>query len=318
MPSPPQNTQDHNPVPVTNYMVSPESVNTQQCWQNADVSVGIYDPNKWYTVVIPITAFVEGMFIDPDSLVIKDIMFEGGHLGEAGMTELPTVYLDDIWWVEGLEFPLKRSGDSAYDTPISSVQDHVDSNSKYNCRDEWVVAYTGEVGHADNGESPRWSRTVATGDGPAECVGDVLRGYAQDPDDTPFSLAGQYELTDPDNENGVYLFYDGHSGYDYPAPGGTGVYAVADGIVIVSAGETVVVDHQNGYTSHYLHLSDRQVGVGTQVVAGETLLADVASGSAPHLHFTMKLYGMRTDPYGWLGTFDDPSRAFVVNVPLWK
>jgi len=68
MPSPPQNTQDHNPVPVTNYMVSPESVNTQQCWQNADVSVGIYDPNKWYTVVIPVTAFVEGMFIDPDTL----------------------------------------------------------------------------------------------------------------------------------------------------------------------------------------------------------------------------------------------------------
>jgi len=41
-----KNGQDHNPVPVTNYMVSPESVNTQQCWQNADVSVGIYDPNK--------------------------------------------------------------------------------------------------------------------------------------------------------------------------------------------------------------------------------------------------------------------------------
>lgn len=280
-------------VPATDYMVTPP-VNG---WQ--------YDPNEWYTVVIPLSVW------DAEDAYVKEVVIAVGNYTDVDPT--PTLHFDDMWFVEGLEFLLKGEGDGPYDTPISSVLDHVDSNSKYNCRDEWVVAYTGEVGHSSNGES-EW-QTSATG---SSCVGQFLRGYAQDNnegDHTPFSLNGQYDTEGDNQEEGKFLFYDGHTGYDYPAANGTAVYAAADGSVTHSSGSTITVDHENGYESHYLHLSDRDVAVGTRVVAGKTKIGETGDG---HLHYTIKMYGMRTDPYGWSGAFDDPSRAFVVNVPLWK
>ncbi len=295
-----QDGTDHVHVPVTDYMVTPESVVTETCWNTPNESVGHYDPDKWYIVVIPFSSLVNYSPAEP--LFIKEVVFEGGHM--TGQT----VYLDDIWWVEGLDFPLKRSGDGPYTTSISSVFDHVSSMSEFNCRDEWVVAYTGEVGHSNNGESPIFS-TPATG---ASCHGDILRGYKNGAS-TKFNLHGQYSDS-PSNEDGYYLFYDGHTGYDFPAPNGTGVYSVATGNVISSSGDEIVIDHGNGYESYYLHLSLRSVGSGTRVSVG-TKIGEVGD---EHLHYTLKLYGMRVDPYGWEGSFDDPSRPFAVNINLWK
>ena len=281
-------------VPVTDYMVTPPDG-----WN--------YDPNTWYTVTIPLSA------LHAENVIVKEIAFVGGQLAVYGGGNVGTIYLDEIWWVEGLEFPLK--GETAYTAKINAVYDHVSSQSEFNCRDEWVVAYSGEVGHSNNTAS-RWSRITTADDSPPTCVGQILQGY-KNGTGTKFSLYGQYD-DDPDkNEGGIFLFYDGHTGYDYPKNEYTSVYSVAKGEVESIVGGEIIVDHYNGYKSHYLHVTNIKVGVGSKVVPNVTKLAEVAPG-APHLHLTIKLYGVRVDPYGWSGGFADPSRPFAVNVPLWK
>lgn len=117
----------------------------------------------------------------------------------------------------------------------------------------------------------------------------------------------------------MFLYYDGHTGYDYPKLNGTAVYAVADGIVQESTphsyGTTVAVQHNNGYVSYYLHLTTSLVSANQQVRAGVTKIGTTGSG---HLHHTMQFYGERVDPYGWTGSVVDPARTYAVNVPLWK
>lgn len=287
------NSETIGTVPVTDHMITPPDG-----WN--------YNPSAWYTVTIPLSA------LSAENVYVKEIVFEGGQLADYGSGGVGTIYLDEIWWVEGLEFPLKDK--TAYTAKISSVFDHVSSQSEFNCRDEWVVAYNGEVGHSNNGES-EW-QTDATG---SSCVGEFLRGYAQDinnGDHTPFSLNGQYDTDGYDQEEGKFLFYDGHTGYDYPKVAGTSVYSVASGTVSYASGSLVVVDHQNGYTSHYEHMTNLKVNVDTKVTI-DTKLGEVASGTN-HLHLSIKLYDTRVDPYGWSGGFTDPSRPFAVNVPLWK
>ena len=90
-----------------------------------------------------------------------------------------------------------------------------------------------------------------------------------------------------------------HQGIDIPADPGTSVYAVAGGAVVEtipnhpSAGTYVTIDHENGYFTRYLHLSQMDVQTGQRVGAGTTVgLSGGARGAwgsgtstGPHVHF---------------------------------
>ncbi len=101
-----------------------------------------------------------------------------------------------------------------------------------------------------------------------------------------------------------------HKGVDYFAPTGTKVMSTNDGIVRAvgdyrNYGKTVVVDHGLGVLSFYLHLSETKVKAGEfvyrdQVVglSGETGYAD-----SPHLHFSIRIYGVSVDPEKFLELF---------------
>lgn len=101
-----------------------------------------------------------------------------------------------------------------------------------------------------------------------------------------------------------------HKGVDYDAPEGTKVKSTNDGIVRVVSdsrnyGKTIVVDHGLGVLSFYLHLSDTKVKKGEFVyrdqvigLSGETGYAD-----SPHLHFSIRIYGVSVDPEKFLELF---------------
>ncbi|HQL61020.1 MAG TPA: LysM peptidoglycan-binding domain-containing M23 family metallopeptidase [bacterium] len=83
-----------------------------------------------------------------------------------------------------------------------------------------------------------------------------------------------------------------HRGIDFQAKKGTSVYAAADGIVIFARrsggkGNTVVIDHQNGYKSLYAHLMSMSVKTGQRVKQGQRIAKSGSTGRAtgPHLHF---------------------------------
>ena len=95
-----------------------------------------------------------------------------------------------------------------------------------------------------------------------------------------------------------------HQGVDYTIPEGSRVFATADGVVREvslrnsTQGQTVVIDHGNGYETSYSHLSRINVRKGQSVRRGDiiALSGDTGLSLAPHLHYEVRKDGMRVDP----------------------
>ena len=105
----------------------------------------------------------------------------------------------------------------------------------------------------------------------------------------------------------IHPFYktlQSHQGVDYTIPEGSRVFATADGVVRdvalrnSTSGQTVVIDHGNGYETSYSHLSKINVRKGQRVSRGEiiALSGDTGLSLSPHLHYEVRLNGMRVDP----------------------
>jgi murein DD-endopeptidase MepM/ murein hydrolase activator NlpD len=97
----------------------------------------------------------------------------------------------------------------------------------------------------------------------------------------------------------------GHMGTDYAAPTGTPVWAASDGKIVFrgdkgGAGNMVIIRHDNGLKTLYMHLSKFEKGqkVGQRVeqkqVIGYVGMTGLATG--PHLHFGVQKGGRYVDP----------------------
>ena len=93
---------------------------------------------------------------------------------------------------------------------------------------------------------------------------------------------------------------------DISCPTGSSVVAAADGVVsyvgyLGTAGNAVLIDHGNGITTMYYHLSAFNTSVGANVYAGQTIAYSGSTGasSGPHLHFGVRINGAYVDPMGY-------------------
>jgi murein DD-endopeptidase MepM/ murein hydrolase activator NlpD len=89
--------------------------------------------------------------------------------------------------------------------------------------------------------------------------------------------------------------YRPHLGIDYAAPSGTPVQTIGDGRVIFAgpkggAGNLIEVQHTNGYTTYYMHLSRLLVHSGQRVEQGERigLVGMTGLATGPHLDFRIQ------------------------------
>lgn len=104
----------------------------------------------------------------------------------------------------------------------------------------------------------------------------------------------------------IHPFYKtltSHQGVDYAIPEGSRVFATADGKVkevrrSSTQGQTIIIDHGNGYETSYSHLQRISVVRNQQVRRGDiiALSGDTGLSLAPHLHYEVRLNGMRVDP----------------------
>ena len=64
------------------------------------------------------------------------------------------------------------------------------------------------------------------------------------------------------------------------------------------SGNTVLIDHGAGLVSQYFHLDSMSVHEGQVVERGEEIGRVGSTGrvTGPHLHFGVRLFGMRADP----------------------
>lgn len=98
-----------------------------------------------------------------------------------------------------------------------------------------------------------------------------------------------------------------HKGIDFEADVGDPVLAVADGVVSFSAarsgyGNTVEIDHGNGYVTRYAHNSRLTLKVGALVRAGQEIAKAGSTGrsTGAHVHFEVWEHGRYVNPRKFL------------------
>ncbi len=98
-----------------------------------------------------------------------------------------------------------------------------------------------------------------------------------------------------------------HEGVDFGAGVGTPIVAAASGVIITVAlhpeyGNMVEIDHGNGLTTRYAHISKTFVKVGALVRRGQKIAEVGTTGrtTGPHLHFEVRHDGVALNPYRFL------------------
>jgi murein DD-endopeptidase MepM/ murein hydrolase activator NlpD len=98
-----------------------------------------------------------------------------------------------------------------------------------------------------------------------------------------------------------------HTGLDLQGDAGDPVRATADGKVTTAGwnggyGKAIDIDHGNGITTRYGHLSAIDVQVGQTVKTGQLLgrIGSTGRSTGPHLHYETRVGGKPVDPHKFL------------------
>lgn len=118
-----------------------------------------------------------------------------------------------------------------------------------------------------------------------------------------FGEEREIESEDSEESGGVYY----HKGTDFAASVGDPVYAAADGWVVES-GETpnmgiyIKIEHEDGFVTIYMHLSETFVPSGVRVHRGDNiaLAGNTGDSTGPHLHFQVNKDGVAVDGLDYL------------------
>lgn len=94
-----------------------------------------------------------------------------------------------------------------------------------------------------------------------------------------------------------------HEGIDFITGPGTPIVAAAAGVVLVAEyhpefGNMVDIDHGDGLTSRYAHMSRSEVRSGQMIRRGQRigLVGSTGRSTGPHLHFEVRMLGRAQNP----------------------
>lgn len=147
-------------------------------------------------------------------------------------------------------------------------------------------------------------------------LAEQLKAYRSFSPGTPSNLVLDKPVAGPlSSKFGVRRFFNGeernpHSGLDFAVPAGTPIKAPAAGKVILTGnyffnGNTVFVDHGQGFISMFCHMSKIDVKVGDAVPRGGVVgrVGSTGRATGPHMHWNVSLNDARVDPAIFIGAF---------------
>jgi len=131
-------------------------------------------------------------------------------------------------------------------------------------------------------------------------------GQSLDPAFNRYPFEGHYRISSPFNlrrHHPITGRISPHRGTDFAMRTGTPVDSPAAGRVIKSAfqpngaGKYLVIRHDNGYKTRYMHLSKRLVSEGERVEMGEkiALSGNTGGSTGPHLHYEVMVNNRSVD-----------------------
>jgi len=110
------------------------------------------------------------------------------------------------------------------------------------------------------------------------------------------------ERIDPFNGEGAF-----HSGVDIGSSYGHPIVAPADGVVTLTDtmggyGKMIMMDHGNGISTRYGHLSGFAVTAGQHVQRGDVIgyVGESGRSTGPHLHYEVRINDTPVNPYKYL------------------
>ena len=147
-------------------------------------------------------------------------------------------------------------------------------------------------------------------------LAEQIKAYRSFSPNTPSNLLLDKPVNGPlSSKFGVRRFFNGeernpHAGLDFAVPAGTPIKTPAAGKVILTGnyffnGNTVFVDHGQGFISMFCHMSKIDVKVGDQLARGAVVGKVGMTGRAtgPHMHWNVSLNDARVDPAIFIGAF---------------
>lgn len=107
----------------------------------------------------------------------------------------------------------------------------------------------------------------------------------------------------------VYKYALMHNGIDMACPQGTPIYATRTGTVTTAsyqaggAGYYVSINHGDGFSSIYMHMTNYVVSGGQSVAAGQLIgyVGSTGVSTGPHLHFGVSYAGTYVNPMAYIG-----------------
>lgn len=101
---------------------------------------------------------------------------------------------------------------------------------------------------------------------------------------------------------------DFHPGIDIANDVGTPIVATADGMVVTAGwnsggyGNMVDIDHGNGYSTRYGHMSQVIVGAGQTVKRGQIIgyMGNTGYSTGPHCHYEIRVNGELVNPAAYM------------------
>lgn len=131
-------------------------------------------------------------------------------------------------------------------------------------------------------------------------------GHSLDPAFHRYPFEGDYRISSPFNlrrHHPISGRISPHRGTDFAMRTGSVVEAPADGRVIKTAfqaggaGNYLVIRHDNGYKTRYMHLSKSLVKEGDRVTMGEkiALSGNTGGSTGPHLHYEVMVNNRAVD-----------------------
>jgi len=125
-------------------------------------------------------------------------------------------------------------------------------------------------------------------------------------------------LTSPfgDRKHPVLRVSRHHMGVDLAAPEGAPIRAIKNGVVVFADphgayGNLVVIQHKDGFTSHYGHCSKILARPGSHVKAGDIIAEVGKTGrvTGAHLHLELRQNGVPVDPALLIKKLDEPAQG---------
>lgn len=143
-----------------------------------------------------------------------------------------------------------------------------------------------------------------------------IKAYRTFSPNTPSNLLLDKPVNGPlSSKFGVRRFFNGeernpHSGLDFAVAAGTPIKTPAAGKVILVGhyffnGNTVFVDHGQGFISMFCHLSKIDSRVGQQLARADVVgkVGSTGRATGPHMHWNVSLNDARVDPAIFIGAF---------------